>query len=681
MTQPERASEEARPRRFMIELESAESLLAERRGGAVEALAELGFLERRFPGATDRASLARRLAAFAEARGCWSEARRALEVFEEVGREDEEAFYLTLRESEKLSTALRLWKVSHGLDAQTLACIAGVAPSGLEACALAERFSRAPASPTLLEHLTRLSRQVRMPGWMPEGSWGVADLPGRGSVWWDGAHPEKRQNFGMDLTSQPISLQGLVRCRLFYSARQEVLGLTDRCYLEIDAGDGWHKLDRLDGVQDWSTREIDLSAYDGKVVRLRFMVLSGSNREGEGVFLDRLSVSGVVVDASLAPQWRGPCWEAGEECWTLVSQGEEPLESEEFDLVRLACPALAFRAELTPRGLHDRCDVEVCTSEGEWQLLDRLTGRGDHCRSLDLAAYQGQKVRLRFAPNLSGRLAIHAPCLKGARPSCERTRLFYLHGDAQDGPEQARELVRLVLEEDRVEPAVEQLCHLAETIRTVGGALRLLPLLRPHFDDPRLERWRLALIRLWLVFGEQAVDLFPAFSARLEEGEDPETAAALLALCGPEAFGDVRELLGEGLEPVDRLETAARFLLEVGQRWGTSVAEAAFLQARAPLGAEPLEERLKAVSAIFELHADAPAEALKSLPVVFGPCGRDDDPLRLVEAYRMLLERWESPGRVRGWFRRAQQALLEGAPSVAAQFEREGPPTDPAEAT
>ena len=54
----------------------------------------------------------------------------------------------------------------------------------------------------------------------------------------------------------------------------------------------WIDLESYTSYREWQRQEIDLSAYDGKTVQLRFQLRTDSVKSDEGIYLDRICVAG-----------------------------------------------------------------------------------------------------------------------------------------------------------------------------------------------------------------------------------------------------------------------------------------------------------------------------------------------------------------------------------------------------
>jgi hypothetical protein len=133
----------------------------------------------------------------------------------------------------------------------------------------------------------------------PEREWAQVDAPGRGKVWTDSPRGKYRDDADSSLTSRVISLANLAGSRLIFDAKIDLETRYDNMFVEVavpaDSKNGqlqWKRAGTLNGTADWATREVDLSAYDGKDVRVRFRLLADSSVGQDGVYLDNFLIAG-----------------------------------------------------------------------------------------------------------------------------------------------------------------------------------------------------------------------------------------------------------------------------------------------------------------------------------------------------------------------------------------------------
>ena len=54
----------------------------------------------------------------------------------------------------------------------------------------------------------------------------------------------------------------------------------------------WGTAATLNGASEWGTQEVDLSAYDGKDVQVRFRLKSDGSVNQDGIYIDNIVVAG-----------------------------------------------------------------------------------------------------------------------------------------------------------------------------------------------------------------------------------------------------------------------------------------------------------------------------------------------------------------------------------------------------
>jgi hypothetical protein len=136
--------------------------------------------------------------------------------------------------------------------------------------------------------------------WAGEGTWSQIDLPGRQGVWTDNPAGNYADKANISLTSKPFRLEGR-GSQLSFETRYRVDPTSDDGVevevREVGAKD-WKGLEQLISYREWHRQSVDLSAYDGKTVELRFRLHSDSSKNEEGVYLDRISVAGAEATES-----------------------------------------------------------------------------------------------------------------------------------------------------------------------------------------------------------------------------------------------------------------------------------------------------------------------------------------------------------------------------------------------
>lgn len=129
--------------------------------------------------------------------------------------------------------------------------------------------------------------------WVSDGKWGQVELPGRGKVWTDSPQGNYANRENSSLTSQPFRLEGQ-GSQLTFETRHRLEPMSDSVRLEIrELGqEKWSSLEDYTSYSNWKSQVVDLSAYDGKTVELRFHLTSDSVKTEEGIYLDRICVAG-----------------------------------------------------------------------------------------------------------------------------------------------------------------------------------------------------------------------------------------------------------------------------------------------------------------------------------------------------------------------------------------------------
>ncbi len=175
----------------------------------------------------------------------------------------------------------------------------------------------AGTDPQALEAAEKLARS--QPEWTAVGSWSR-----QGSAWVDrlfiGAPMEQH------LTTPPLPLAGLRDVRVEFSQKHDLRVDTNLAELEISVdGQSYTSLQQFPGLSaDWGQRSVDLSAYSGRTVQLRFAVKPKqwnqdgpgealgirdlrlkAVREGREVSLDLESLQGSAVETLVAASSEG----------------------------------------------------------------------------------------------------------------------------------------------------------------------------------------------------------------------------------------------------------------------------------------------------------------------------------------------------------------------------------------
>ena len=102
------------------------------------------------------------------------------------------------------------------------------------------------------------------------------------------------------LRSPEVNLSGLENCQLSYVFRLDTESKVDFLTIEVGSGDVWQEIGARSGSTggDWLTAAHDLSSFDGKVVSLRFSLVSNALFEQDGAALDDIQVKCLSSDYS-----------------------------------------------------------------------------------------------------------------------------------------------------------------------------------------------------------------------------------------------------------------------------------------------------------------------------------------------------------------------------------------------
>ncbi len=110
-------------------------------------------------------------------------------------------------------------------------------------------------------------------GWQAEGSWGIETTP-QGDRISDSPAGKYEPHASASLTSPVLDLSQNQGTVLTFDAQHKIEPGRDNVYLEVANADGeeqtWEKVATFTGESNWGKRQLDLSAYDGQQVQVRF---------------------------------------------------------------------------------------------------------------------------------------------------------------------------------------------------------------------------------------------------------------------------------------------------------------------------------------------------------------------------------------------------------------------------
>lgn len=132
--------------------------------------------------------------------------------------------------------------------------------------------------------------------WAADGAWARVDLDGRGKVWTDSPDGKAARDTSTGITSPTISLKETTGNLMTFESKHSV-GWSDKVTVQVssDGGESWNEAatvaGRSDRSSDWKKQSVDLSAYDGQDVKVRFQLDAGRS-PSDGFYLDNLNILG-----------------------------------------------------------------------------------------------------------------------------------------------------------------------------------------------------------------------------------------------------------------------------------------------------------------------------------------------------------------------------------------------------
>ena len=138
------------------------------------------------------------------------------------------------------------------------------------------------------------SVEVDTQGWTTEGNWGIETVDGR-TVFSDSPGELYPNQADFSLTSPVISLAGMESSTLVFEREHKIEQGWDQVHLEVaEAGEDqkWVEVHSYTGEAARGSDQIDLSAFDGKDVQVRFRQTSDQSFALDGFSLDNVRVLG-----------------------------------------------------------------------------------------------------------------------------------------------------------------------------------------------------------------------------------------------------------------------------------------------------------------------------------------------------------------------------------------------------
>lgn len=554
------------------------------------------------------AARARRLARLVNACGCLQNAKLAYSLASRSGGEPDDLGVHMLSASlsccDCVPAAVRLWKTAcqAGVqDERLLVTAARLGGDGAEIVKLLEQLHHQPEQAELVQ---TLARQLVAPGWHAEGSWGGRPDAERQLIWWDFARAAERVPFGMSLTSEPVSLVGKVGSRFRFWARWEILGVTDRCHLEVSKdGKKWDKLVRYEGTSDWAEHELNLQDYDGHLVQLRFHVLSGGQRQGRGFEMaqPRLECVPVTRRLSLSFPELAEGWQRrkGEDRGEVLCghESEVALVSAALMLPPMECPTLTLEGRLVASSVYAQATIEAEGGSGARQSVDIPTG--SDWKSLRLPLTLGEEnLTLRLSARFNRRkdddgLWLRKLLVCGGDPG--RRETIPLDGGGEDGDKERVGLLGILASGDL--DKLRDLAALRRGLPSLRGALALLPLIKaPEHVG--------LLLDLFSRLKEEAIPSFTLLT-ELAAGEDLALQTQVLLTAGLPFYSTTRDHLGDGLVTPSEFAENCRLYLKMREHWSEATARAGLGLLMTPIAGETLPQRAAKFAELLARHADA----------------------------------------------------------------------------
>ena len=480
--------------------------------------------------------------------------------------------------------AVRLWKAAREADVSDESLLITAARLGGDGAEIVKLLGLLHAHPEHAQVVAAMARQLVAPGWQAEGSWGGRPDADKQLIWWDYARPAERVPFGMSLTSAALSLAGCVGSRFCFQARWEILGVTDRCHLEItrDGGKKWDKLARYEGSAEWAEHSLDLREYDGHTVQIRFHVLSGGQRKGRGFELAFPRVESVPVTRRLHLEFpdlaAGWCQRKSDDRGEVLygHESESVLRSAPLDLPAMESPTLTLEGRLVASSVYAKATVEVEGAGGVEQTLEVPTGA--EWRSLRL-------------PLIGSGLWVRKLMIQGGDPG--RMRTTPLDGGGEDGDKERQGLLQVL--NGASLSRLQELAALRQGLPSLRSALALLPLIKEPEHVP-------VLLDLFSQLKEEAIPSF-ALLTELAGGEDLALQTQVLLKAGIKDYASTRDHLGAGLVSPEEFAHNCRLYLEMRSRWSEDTARAGLGLLMTPVGGEGLAERTALFGRLLEDHA------------------------------------------------------------------------------
>ena len=112
-------------------------------------------------------------------------------------------------------------------------------------------------------------------------------------MWTDSPDGQYSNGTNTSLTSRPIDLTNLSGSTLVFDSKIDSEQGYDKGVVEASVdGQTWTSLAEVTGQEDWKKNQIDMSAYDGQSVQVRFRFSADSSQVGDGFYVDNMMIAG-----------------------------------------------------------------------------------------------------------------------------------------------------------------------------------------------------------------------------------------------------------------------------------------------------------------------------------------------------------------------------------------------------
>ncbi len=229
-----------------------------------------------------------------------------------------------------------------------------------------------------------------------------------------------------------VSLVGSNSPVLSFWQKQSLEPGADFGYVEVstDGGTTWSNIWTSTGIQDWNQERINLNAYAGQVIGLRFRVVTNGSGPGDGWHIDNVTIENSPVSApypfaddmesGIAPWWYTDPWgqttveaNSGSTSWTDSPNSDYANNANtslrlDIDLTGALMPVLKFAHRYSFESNVDFGYIEVSTDGGaSWNPVYSLTGGNPTWSDvlIDLTEYAGRaqaSIRWRISSNGGG---------------------------------------------------------------------------------------------------------------------------------------------------------------------------------------------------------------------------------------------------------------------------------------